>query len=1041
MSITAALRSQTASSQEWSSETVARSASTNPYVKLEQWRPWDATLLDPYAEYSTRSLCSNGFHVIIGQRRVFLVGKNGSPFSLPPFGSAVHDVCVDVIDENKLILVVAVDDGMHVSLLHHLCAKEGGPAVADSSFVSTRTPVARIHRMKERMFALCHRDSLAQTLRVHMPHTSTGCSTGLGIVLHAASQSWMGMARQLFRRRTHQDSFFDSSCGRLVVLTMDSIAIWEVKGDDELHVSYTASAGPDAVAVLPPLGRMTVGTVVRRCGTLDDLILSDGTCSMLTVVRGYRLPDSMKATSICQACRGADTTVLYDDRTITIIVIAHNAVVLSNDSSNSYLANVASPVNLAERLCGLGFMGSVAMSEGRGFIWLYGRRQPILCLERNSVGSILLPYAESSYERRRVLATLDPLLRVEVILKAALDGVPMHAVATDLRDMLMPSLVDANTMQLSVGAIGLVRFLMREVGELSRLCTSYDIGSQNFEGARCRVLQCCGTLRGVLNEGGWLDSASEDSFKWHGFLGRSPQILEQHTALNAQAKYLSAVLEVAERVATIVWLFSMLVDATTPPWTNATLERVLWESDDDAIATDYVTRILCTDDRTVVGRLRHESHRLPLKARLIIELHDLLPDGEAALGYAQQRLMDIVRCDLLRYTTNVLESEVPHLAPRIRLLRTYYRHDPTVSSTIIAVLKDLPASSESLRRAVTCLFDHDTAPDLQAVVRDWMEGHALDDARMPLFASVLAETGAPMGTSHTLAGRFFQGWCDEVRGNALSAARRFGELSRIKEEASLSARLLCVQHAMQCAPNDDDKMTEFVLLLQRQLVELLQRHLQSATPTLVRAAADVEADLRYLSLHCLDERTLFEEAGRYRELGGASVQLDILKIHADSPESVVSDVLYAMLTFLKAVGLSCFDAVERVLREYLHTFQASLPIYPMVLFMAFDKAGTADIVTHLLACEVPPAVLFDTLLRFIDGRGEVVFPIPDILNALVNTVSSIPAAQHHVCIVHLLECIRGVLAGEYRSVSLSAEDVFSVKAIEASLKRMPHRQD
>ncbi|CCW69257.1 unnamed protein product [Phytomonas sp. Hart1] len=1024
-------------------ETVARPISSNYYVQTSFWRLWDPSLVSTFSESCRKVLFKNNYHILLCHRRIIVVDKNQQPFSFPPFSCAINDVHIEKASSRCLLVVVGLTEGVFTALVRH---EDHQYYVKKTFFTPTSTSISRIHRLKKDLFGLCYENCSVQILSLQL------LGDELDVFLYKGIRNWYAIGLSLFSRKIHRDSLFDQTTGYMMVLSDKDLSLWTCAEDGEFHVQSSLDLKKEAVAVLPSNVKGIVAVVVLssgdrvpvsvhqaskrpRVGLLNSYTLS------LEAEKVVKLPASISVISVSHACTGANTIIMYDELTMSLITIVQNVQPLPLHEHSNFRADVVSQINLNEKACSLSFEGNPGTSD-RGIFWVYNDRMSIMGLKRVSLSKLMREkYLNSKIEGEKLLAKLSPEYYAELLIDAALGGFPLERVSSSLNALLLPVVKNQSTLRLSPAVIGFTNFMIREVDKLNEICSSSSYWEQinDINRSRQRLLHGCTALSTFLLQNGWLDSTTDLSLKWSCFEAHSHHSITERTAIDAQAQYLCTLLDLSKHASILAWLYMLLIEAGKPELFNRTLSQSLRDEDPTEFEVRYTLDLLSCRDLRLTEKLLHEVQLLPPKAQLAVRIHSWVQRGKPveAMKAAKEHADVIRKFGLFEYVCDLLEQTNAEVLPTAHLLLDHYRSDPRGSSKLLTMLENLSLSGGRLKQNLKYIFDSNDQSHLWDVIFNWMEQHDLTDERIEIFASLVAEYRKDINFTGTPTGRFFYCWSQEGQGNHLVAAKLFGELARSSHVVPLSIRLICIQHSLQNASSDVDKLTQFLLLLQKQLIELLNRHLKSRTGEFVCTKAEIESDISLLQQQCLEERNLFEIAGRYQALGGASVQLDILKINSVYPEEVVSCAVLGMITFLKAVGLTAEEAAKRVLQEYLPSFQERFPIYQIILFLSFDGKEIGEIVKTLLRNEVSPIAIFAALSRLVYDHGKKKFSLGNTVQELVLIIQRIPVENRSVYISHLLQCIRGILVREYHAVELTQSDMVALKTAEETLINMP----
>ncbi|KAK7197306.1 hypothetical protein NESM_000677600 [Novymonas esmeraldas] len=1031
----------------------ARPLMGNRYFNMDHLALWKPSLLECLGETCDRAVYTNGYHILLCSRRLVLVNRGGRHIVFPPFSDRLNDAYVERVSETCALVLAAVASGVHVALVRDCDEQKAG--TLRSVFCPTASPVARIHHLKKSLYGLCGESCTVESLEVTVDDAHAA-QPGLRAALLPSRVGWVQAAYGYLApsRGRYVHSLFDHLSGQLLMLSSHGVLLWTYKDETHLQLEFsTALHGGDAaaaVALVPPTsdedGGGEVAVLVTESGGRAPVYVRTtaagkrGGGRSLSIGEVRRLPGGLANTAVSLAC-ACDSSLLMADQLTSSIVLTTRCERVC-EAPHSPTTHVVTQHFLGKPICGVGVERSVR--DGGSFLMfvIYCCDSTVVRLGRMPRGQLL----------QRQLATpvaggvaslnaLEPTVRVDLLLDAALNGLPVSHLSRLLDPLLHPRAVTLYAFRLSEGARGVIQHTMRGVAELSRLCSSFHYWRLPEELAllRSRLEKCHAILTEALQHGGWLDCPTRQRLEWTGdVVTVAASELTDTAAINAQAQVLLLLLSSLRHATTIAWLYGMLLERDGAAYHfPGRLEDLLWCSDPAVVQVAFCMDLLARRDTGTMRELLQRREALPPRGRLAASLLSLVLEGsiEPVMAYTRRHILDLVQCDLLPYVTDLLESHFPASQPRIHLLVYRYPHDRGVSSDILSMAEAIASTEELYSTLVTILGDTACDADLSAVVLDWMEGHTLADHRVPTFAKVIVDMGLSVDPAHTLTGRFFSSVKQLANGNVPQAATRFAELARSELSVPLDGRLLAIEQAIAAAPSDGSRLIRFLLLLQQQLASLLAEHL-AVGKDLVSPRGTVEADLRMLQEHYVNENPLFELAGRYRVLGGCSIQLDLLKIHPDAAEHLIANALTGVLTFLKVVGLSATQAVQRVLREYLGTFQAPLPLFPLVEFLAYDGQSAAKAVAELEEAGVSLPAIFDAFLSLLDGHRTPLFSVGDTVSALGQLVPRTPATARRICAAHLLECSRSLLAGEQRAGALSEEDARTIEHIGDEMRKL-----
>ncbi|KPI85673.1 hypothetical protein ABL78_5253 [Leptomonas seymouri] len=1024
----------------------------NRYFSVDNVELWKPSLLTSLGDACHRATYINGFHVLLCNRRLVLVGSNGRHLTFPPFEEFLNDAYAERISENCILVIVALTSEVHVALIGD-CDGQRFNALQSVS-CRTKFTITHIHHLKKDLFGLCCDNCTVESLSIKLS-AARSPRPQLEASILASRRGWAQMALDYVSKERYVHSFFDHYKGYLLMLSNSRLSLWMYRDENHLHLESSVDVSKFcAVAVVAPSAdqdeKEQIAALITSSGGCIPLYLASeplkpSKAPTLALGELCNLPNGVTNTAVSLAVSCGTSLLLADHATASLVLSTQCERFC--EAYHSSVSRVVSQLFLGKRICGVG--AERRSGDGGDFVtfFVYCDDSTAVLIGRVPRGQLLRrQFSASVTNGVAALNLLDPVTRVDVLLGAALGGLPLQHVSDCLTPLLRPRKPTTNAAELSDGAKGIVRHTMRNLSELSRLCSSFQYWrlSEELAQSRSKLEKCCAVLTEVLSPGGWLDCPLKENWKWSSnfTVALSGEDISSRSAINAQAELLQLLLPSLKDAATIAWLYDMMLQSGLTYRFPGRLEDMLWKSDPSAIQITFCMDLLALNSKEVTERLVQSKQKLPQRCHLAATLLSLVLTSsfERVTAYVREHILDMVRCDLQTYANDVIEAHFPGTQARLLLLVYYYPHHRGAFSDIIALVERIDSAELLHRTLSTILKDPACDADLTAVVLDWMEGHSLADSRIPTFARVVVETNLDVDPAHTLAGRFFSSCKQAAAGHAQQASFRFGELARSELAVPLAGRLLSAEHAMQAMPSDVDRVTHFVLLLQQQLADLIDKHLQNGKDLLF-ARSSIESDLALLREHYLTENRLFELAGRYKALGGCSIQLDLLKIHPDSAQFTIANAITGALTFLIAVGLSATDAVRRVLGEYLNVFQAPLPLFPFVEFMAFDGQSPTTTIHELAAAGVQLPVLFDTFMNLLDGLNNPLFPIGETVAAVAQLVPKIDMSVQRICAAHLLECSRSLLDDDQRTMLLSDEDEALLREVGDEMRRLSQQEN
>lgn len=312
----------------------------------------------------------------------------------------------------------------------------------------------------------------------------------------------------------------------------------------------------------------------------------------------------------------------------------------------------------------------------------------------------------------------------------------------------------------------------------------------------------------------------------------------------------------------------------------------------------------------------------------------------------------------------------------------------------------------------------------------WMMRLPLNDYRIPVFEKMLREKeaawsfcvdeeGAPVEKNgcYRIPFHFYQCSLLESAGDRHAAAKGFGELAVTDERLLLEIRISLIHRAIslvekylafsskQPQHSHDQgepqllsslELSQYTLKLQAQLLLWLQKYQKNSDMKNQEPVGDVDvlphqilreylnSDIQTLEYTAVNPDLLLMLARRYRALGGASVELDLLKIDRNAEEEVVADALRSLLAFLKfSTNLNPEKVVETIMKNpYLfQRFYAPFPLYPLIEFLVLEqetqsattsvRINIKKIAEVLLKSKVSPVSLFEYFLQLLSVRAPL----------------------------------------------------------------------
>ncbi|EPY23272.1 hypothetical protein STCU_07787 [Strigomonas culicis] len=981
----------------------------------------------------------NGFHVLLCQERVLFVDHERQ-CSFPPFTSKVSDAYIEIIAGELAIVCIATMTGVCVALV-----KLGSPAtVVQSIFVETHKPAVRIHRLKKDIFTVCFADCSVQNMNFVVDKDEHHLPRLLRVFVQE-------QARAATRSGVYRDSILNVHHGQLLMLSNTKLVCWSLEVDGVPRQQAELAVPAEAVSLLLADQESLMGLVVFRNGARAHVVLqppaSPARPPQLALCNYVQLPLTLPLTNVAHACEGAGPLILFDASSLALVVSNPNGssteLPCMDDSvpPNTPIEAV-SVVHVDAVVTGISFE-HINASRGDGVFWVYGTHRIVAIVTCLSKAHVLSDTITAVPSKVHAFAALSPRECADFLSDLLLAGYPVERVGAMWEPLLapQPTAGDATAYTLSPAAQSLTVHLLQRIGLLGQLWRSFHYFglARDLLHQQKGLLRAAHTARAALQRcrGSWLSYPAKSTLIWS---GSAPLVMRAAAgagrplslvgAINGQAEFLDSLLASVEHAAMLCHLYSLQLDhSAAAPHPPCALEEAVWTRDPAELENELCMALLLLE-RVEVTEVLHTFTTLPRRAACAVRFHILYVRGlyADALAFAEANIELLVAERLLQHVVASLEARAPDLLPTLRLLLCYYHADPTVQQSVIRVLEEL-TNVRLLKQSLECVFQAEGMGSLQDYVLDWMESLPLDDFRIETCAEVISELNIQVDPAHNITGSFFSCWKERRRGDAAAAARRFGQLALTRQPATIDVRLKCLEQAVRHETPERYLYVHFTLLLQRKLCSLVEEFVEGGGA----AHAAVEEDLEALRLRCLDEKELFIIAGRYYELGGAILQLDLLRKHTNAPESLTSKALVGALLFMKATGHTAESAASRLLEEHWATFQSPLPLLPFIEFFASQKLLLSQTTGLFLTHGVPIMTVFETVFGLLEGHPQ--FPAVDVMAELVGLVEAMEdAPQRQVCVAHLLERLHAMMDGEGRSAPLPPKAISVLAALEAKLR-------
>ncbi|KAH9598034.1 hypothetical protein LSM04_001771 [Trypanosoma melophagium] len=1035
-------------------------------LKKDREQAWPAAnLLNGSGRF--RAQYQNGSHLVMSDNRLLVVRKSGY-FYFPPWSGPIHDAYIQEHgNSGHSLLVVGLTTGVYVALLQ----EESSIQIVDDLFVGTNSPVEKIIFPENNVVALCYGNADVETYQVTVDDEQK-----VGLILSRRKRPFriIQTVTSLWGKKLCRGCAYDPSSKNLFVLSNIDLTVWSYMAPNIFAVVCSVSINSNAIAVLPSSQTKDYATIVFLDGGRQPVFLEksgmkkvgcENTVLRLGSVRP--LPTDLHLDSIQFACQGVDGTILlYDSRTCTVVMITISSPIYEGIYD---VVEVVSTLRLSETVVGLACISELEDSC-TNFV-VYGKYGIIWSIGVRSIGLMLADLLRQESLTDNVLSSLrglEPPRKMEAVMGAAFAGSSLELLIPFLDELMRPSFRDC-IMCVSPGARSLVNLATREIALAESFWGapfSWHL-MLDLQRVADHLMKWYKILDGLLRPNGWLDCPKPVELSWNGLVATSNHHFTMRSALNTQALLLETVLKGFQTASVLSWLYTLLLrlKPNTVDVCRKRLNIIVWGENRDDTVTTLCMEALSYHDKNVLAELEGRKNILPRRARHAISIQNFisrnLPD--AALSYACDNVKSLRHEEIFDYVADELERSFPERMPRLRLLLYSLKHHR--STVDLFQMLDSSVANESveklkLRLEVVMQAAADD-PILQHAVVHWMESHSLDDNRVMTFAEVLEENAVVIGDPHSLTALFFLCWINR-RKNPVMAALGFGDIAKSKCHLALSMRIVCIKLALECKSTTSEQLVYFVLLLQEELANAVEAAwgTSSLSPESVGmnsgnsgngnnngvvVEGDVDGcgrskavgDVRELRHFYVGEQRLFELAGSHRRQGGAKVQLDLLKVHPETPLRVTTAVLHDLLEFLLDEGMTPAEAVRNVAREYHDAYAAGLPLPPFLRFITRRGATVAEGAAALQDGGVPPGTVFDALFALIDEPSEESAGVGagDVLEALAEVLAKLNGEERRLRGAYVLERIHHRLAGEHRLGMPRDTEIEQLQRAETMLRR------
>ncbi|PBJ77690.1 hypothetical protein TcG_11243 [Trypanosoma cruzi] len=1031
---------------------VIRPASHCPLfdLKIEEEHTWPcANLLNGNARY--RVQYQNGAHLVMSDNRLLVV-CNSEHFYCPPWNTPIRDACVQQqgADGNS-ILAVGLADGLYLALLQ----RNPQLQVTDDVFLTMKQSVEKIVFLRDGEMALCYGNAQVEIYRINTENLQ---KVSLVSINRNHTLNFFQAVASLWDTRRYRDSAYDSGNGRMFVLSDIDLTVWAYKSTDAFAAVCSVRIQGNVVAVLPSSQLHRYAMLVFNDGGRQPVIVeetfakrSDETRTVIRLGAVRPLPEDVLLDTVELACQDADgNKILYDSRKCTLVMLTVASPIYEDIFD---VVEVVSLLRLSTTAVGVACVSEL-QDLSASFI-VYGKGGILCRIGVRSLGYMfygLLQKQGLTNVIRASLHRLGPKRGIEALVGAAFAGASKEVLSPLLQEFMQPSFCE-NEMRVAPGVNGIISLVNREITLAECLWNapfSWHL-IPDLERIALQLWAWHEKLEALLRPYGWLDCPKQLNLSWNGFVATSHDHFTIRTALNTQAMLLETLLKGLRDAGVLCWLYSLLLRGKPGIDTmrQNRLKPIVWGDDPSTTIASLCMETLLTADGFVMSQLEARKNVLPIRARHAISIHLCISGNQpdAALAYACDNVRSLRHEQVFGYVAEKLEGTFPERMPHLRLLLCWLRYNRGAIVELLEMLERyrISESSEQLKLRLGVVLQAVTEyPALQHAVVRWMVNYPLEDDRVMGFAELLEEHSVVIDEPQTLTALFFVSWANRNRRPAL-AARGFCDIARGRRRLALPSRILCIKLALEFGPTASEQLVYFVLLLQEELAEAIEAAWRAdAAQSDSWREGKVEADVDELRHSYLDERRLFQLAGEYKEQGGAKVQLDLLKVHPETPEKVTVEVLHELLEFLIRKGMSATEAARNVVREYYDGYAAGLPLLPFVALLAQHGVSAEEIATLLQSSGVPTYAVVEFFFHFLDERSEgLTFKKGSLVTTLVAMVAQLSGESRDICAAYLLERIQNLLEDEQKAMAatittnkiLQESDIMQLQRAESLLKR------
>lgn len=969
----------------------------NIFLQCNFFRECSSQSLYQLGERCVSARFVNGFHLLICVRRICIVDQHQLSYFIPPQESPIQDAHIERQEGDCVLLSILLESSVKFLWLHLANSSKCLYQLA----APCAAPARRIHQLSSGKYAVCYENGEVGTFFA---------SKGVGVECSEGTKTgWLRSISNLFHAAVYRDSFYDSRCGFLFVLCNTGVSLW-VESNGHLVKADTLPCTRDCCSIIPSTeNAFTAFLVFSGCGIAPISVCCDAAFKIV-MHEAMDLSSSLAFPSTSAAVSSGRTIVFFSAKQRSVGILCKGC---KNPFNSGEEENLLSVINIGEPVS--------AITSASDVFFLYHENGTVTQINRKCNGEVFQqqclqnPQLTSYYSRSFPAALL--------FLEGIESGLtPSHA-AFKWNEFMVPSAIPGprNEWELSAGALASAYFLGKKMEHLWVLYSSKYASQSELEKARQNLFDSYQLVRNMLDQGGWLEMNGQmPSAGWE-----EKRIVGANTvrqAVNAQAFYLSSILMFAYRAIGFSWMDNLLrlhsEDQRVCPQSlaNSWFTFFLNPSQEtwmDGKCLELVQLLLCrmhaNDNEGAVKLskgLRDTAPFVSEKANLLIDIYLLLFDEkhEETLRYCRNKSAEIMHHQLWTPVTHAMEEKCPLLFPTANLIKEHHcaQHlSPEMSDNLLESLTKL--SHESLPAALDVVFTVESLnsadialyQNILRLVRGWMEHFPLADWRIPIFEAALVKSELarslfpPTEAPSNCTCHYLISCCLAANGHRAAAARGFTDIARADYPLPVDLRLLMVQRAMelisalQHSPSryslDSVRLVQYTLLLQAQLLDRVNPLINSPG-SITYPQCDIVHDCNRLSTAFLGDQTLYQLAVRYRAVGGASIELDLLKLNSDAPEGAVTEAVHSMLHYLKHhANHTAEGSVRQLLKEpnFSLSFKASFSIPLLLEFLVSERQesdeprdAVARAVTVLMEGPVDPEAIFNLLLHSLLSLSE-----------------------------------------------------------------------